>query len=175
MIPRASKRSCKKVPERNDSEKEWWGSSKNPEDGKAQKWFIFIAIWMKSIEHSTKREREKGNRIEHFHSSRFLFKFQSCNIAVVVSTKLNQECNVLCFSKQKALCAFGCWWHMVNVLLYGVALFLSRSGLCSRGGNGVKRKLWMSVIHISFGGDEKGKNIFYIPLTLDSSNIFATN
>lgn len=152
MIPRAFKqRSCKKVPERN--EKEWWGSSKNPEDGKTQKWFILIAIWMESIEHGTKGEQEKGTRNWTFLLSRFfLFKSQSCNNAVVVSTKLNRECNVLCFSKQKALCAFGCWWHMVSVLLHGIALFLLQQFVGRK-----ERKLWMSVIHISFDGVENSE------------------
>lgn len=123
---------------------------------KRRKRFILIAIWMKSIENSTKSKTRTG--IEHFHSSSFLCKSRNCNIAVVVSTKLNRECNVLCFSKQKKL-----WWHMENVLLYDFALFP------------LKRyfgKLWMNVIHISFALTKRKKVKF---CNSESLKISVTN
>ena len=110
MIPRALKRNWKRYRRKTFVRKEWWGSSKNPEDGKTQKWFILIAIWMKSIESSAKSKKQKKQKMNifsiliwirlkkrKFHSSCFFLWSRSCNVSLA-STKLNRECNVFCVS-----------------------------------------------------------------------------
>lgn len=68
MIPWALKRSRRKVQknEEKHSKRMMLVHQKKKGNGKTQKWFILIAIWMKSIEMV---EKEAG--IEHFHSSHF--------------------------------------------------------------------------------------------------------